>query len=92
MEIRNVIHVLETWPYFVLLALGIAVTEIYLLQKRNRRRAWTWGWGILGDLACAYLTVQFYALITIFARPSAQGSFAETLRLFLIGLGIHIAP
>jgi hypothetical protein len=87
---RNVTYVLGTWPYFVLLGVGISVTELYLLRKRARRRRapWTGGWRIVGDVAAAYATLQFYGLITIFARPTPGTSMGSLARLALAAFGI----
>ena len=40
-------------------------------------------------LAC-YLTIQFYALIEVFAHPCRNGTLADYTRLFLIGLGLPV--
>ncbi len=79
---------LATWPYFLLLGLGIGLSELWLVRKRRRRRKpWTWGWGLALDIACAYATVQFYGLITIFARPEGATPW-QLAKLVGIGLGI----
>jgi hypothetical protein len=89
---RNVVYVLQTWPYFVLLGIGISVTELYLLRKkaRKRRAPWTPGWRVLGDVAAAYATLQFYGLITIFARPAPGTSVATLARLVVAAFGVHV--
>ncbi len=88
----NMVYVSRTWPYFVLLGLGIAVCEIYLLHKKRRRRPWTWGPRIILDVLAVYCTLQFFSLIHVFARPSSDSTLWDHTRLFLIGLGIHISP
>lgn len=92
MMFDNIVYVLRTWPYFVLLSLGIAVCQIYLLHKKRTRKPWTWGPRIGLDVLAVYCTLQFFSLIHIFARPSADSTLWDHTRLFLIGLGIHISP
>ena len=81
-----------TLPYFLLLGLGISLTQIYLLKtkKNNKRKPWTLDKMFLMDILCSYLTFQFYSLIHIFARPIPNGNFVMYAKLFLIGLGIHL--
>lgn len=90
MRFENIWGVLQTWPYFVLLGLGISFTELYLLQKRSTRAPWTLDRRIPLDVLAVYLTLQFYSLIHIFARPCTNGTLADYARLFLIGLGIPL--
>jgi hypothetical protein len=89
---NNVVFVLGTWPYFLLLGIGISATEVYLLRKRTgRRRApWTGGWRVLGDVAAAYATLQFYGLITIFARPTPGTTVQSLSRLVLLAFGVQL--
>ena len=87
---ENVWHVVGMWPYFVLLGAGIGLTQIWLMRKKRTRRAWTLDRRVFNDIACAYATVQFFALIHIFARPVPASSVADLWRLFLIGFGIHL--
>jgi hypothetical protein len=89
LELRHALAALRTWPYFLLLGLGITATELFLLRRRQHaRRPWTPGLGLLGDVAAAYATMQLYALITIFARPAPASTLGDLARLFLLGLGI----
>ncbi|MBF0370950.1 MAG: hypothetical protein HQL52_15990 [Magnetococcales bacterium] len=80
----------QAWPYFILLGGGIALTELYLLQKKSTRQPWQWGPWLMGDVVASYLTLQFYALIHIFIFPVAGASVGDLFRLFLIGFGIHL--
>jgi hypothetical protein len=89
-EYRQFGEVFGMWPYFLLLGLGIAATELYLLRRGRRRRPWTPGPGLIGDVAAAYCTVQFYSLLHIFVEPRGEASVADLFRLWLIGFGIHI--
>jgi hypothetical protein len=82
--------ILSTWPYFVLLGLGISLTQVWLLRRPRTRKPWTLDRRLVLDLLCAYLTLQAFALIHIFIRPQPGGSLAEYVRLFLIGLGIRL--
>lgn len=82
--------VFVTWPYFVLLGLGIGVTEIYLLKRKRTRKPWTWGPGIITDVIAVYCTLQFYALIHIFAYSRGDATNWELLRLFLTAFGLSL--
>jgi hypothetical protein len=86
-EWEGVVEELATWPYFLLLAGGISLTELYLLRRKNRRRAWTLGPRIVFDVACAWATLQFFTMIRIFRRPAEDGTVWDLWRLFLVGLG-----
>ncbi|BBL76828.1 hypothetical protein [Methylomagnum ishizawai] len=88
LRFENFWGVLQTWPYFALLGLGIALTELYLLGKRSKRKPWTWDRRLPLDILAVYGTLQFYALIHVFARPCQGGTVADYGRLFLIGLGL----
>jgi hypothetical protein len=90
LKFENIWSVLQTWPYFVLLGLGISFTELYLLQNKSQRKPWTRDWRIPFDILAVYGTLQFYSLIHVFARPCEGGTIGDYARLFLIGLGIHL--
>lgn len=83
-------RVFDTWPYFVLLGLGIGATEIYLLKRKRTRKPWTWGPGIVTDVIAVYCTLQFYALIHVFAYSRGDASNWDLLRLFLSAFGIAL--
>ncbi len=89
MEYENLSYVLGTWPYFLFLGVGIGLTQIYLLHRKRRRKPWTWDRWILGDFVAAYATLQFFALITIFARPVPESTVGDLFRLFWVGFGIN---
>ncbi|MFY0533699.1 hypothetical protein [Nannocystis pusilla] len=81
---------LSTWPYFLLLGLGISITQVVLLRRPRTRKPWTRDRRIVLDVLCAYLTFQFFALIHVFIRPQEGGSLWAYTRLFLRGFGIHL--
>ena len=83
----NLVQVLRAWPYFALLGLGIGGTELYLLARKRRRKPWTLGPRLVGDVLAAYCTLQFYGLITLFARPAPQSTPWTLLKLFLVAFG-----
>lgn len=90
LEIKNLVYILPRWPYYLLLGTGISLTQIYLLRKKSKRKPWTRDWKIILDFIAMYLTIQFFSLIHVFARPTSDGSIWQYTQLFLIGLGIHI--
>lgn len=91
MEWEHVLWVMATWPYFVLLGVGIGLSHVYLLWRKRRRRPWTWDRWIWTDVLAAYATLQFYALIHIFARPHRDSTTGDLFRLFLKGFGIDVS-
>lgn len=80
----------RTWPYFLLLALGIGLTQIYLIKVKRTRRPWSRDRYLLRDVLSVYLTIQFYGLIQIFARTTPDSSLLQHTQLFLLGLGLDI--
>lgn len=84
---QSLTTILSTWPYFILLGLGISLTQVWLLRRPRARKPWTRDRRFLLDLLCAYLTLQYFALIHIYIRPQPGGSLLEYTRLLLIGLG-----
>ncbi len=90
MEADSVLFTLGTWPYFFFLGLGIAVSQIYLLRRKSRRKPWTRDRWFLVDLVAAYLTLQYFALIHIFARPAPGSTVEDLFRLFFKGFGIAL--
>jgi len=89
-ELGSFDYFLQAWPYFIFLGVGISVTELYLLKKKSRRKPWTWGAGIIGDVIAVYLTIQYYALIHIFIFPAGEVSVWDLFRLFFAGIGIRL--
>ena len=79
---------LEAWPYYLLLGLSIFFTDLYLIKRKSRRKSWTFDKWIWTDFIAVYLTIQFFALIHVFARPHIDGNLADYTNLFLIGLGL----
>ena len=89
LEMENLLYVLGTWPYFVLLGLGIAFSQIFLLG-RKRRRPWSRDLWLPKDVLAAWLTLQYFALIHIFARPVPGSSLWDLFRLFVRAFGVEI--
>ena len=81
---------LFTWPYFVLLGLGIGVSLIVMRQYKRRRRPWTLDRWFAVDLLAAYVTIQYFALIHIFIRPSPDSSLEDLFMLFMRGFGVDL--
>ncbi len=90
MEYQNFGRVFDSWFYFVLLGLGITLTELFLLRFKRKRKPWSLDRFFFLDLLAAYCTVQFYALIIIFARPTEHSSVGDLAALFLLGFGIRL--
>ncbi len=80
----------QTWPYFFLLGAGISLTELYLLQKKSRRKPWTLDARIILDVVAAYCTLQFFALLHIFMKDCRGGTQGDAWRLFLKAFGIEL--
>ena len=90
MVLESATGVLVTWPYFFLLGLGISVSLIFMRRRRHRRKAWTLDRWFAVDLLAAYVTIQYFALIHIFMRPSEASSVEDLFMLFMLGLGIDL--
>jgi hypothetical protein len=90
LELENLLYALGTWPYFVLLGVGIGLTQVYLLKRKRTRRPWTLDRWLAMDVLCAYCTLQFFALIHIFARPVAQSSPSDLFALFVRAFGVSL--
>jgi len=90
MYAHNVSYVLSTWPYFLLLGLGIGVSMIFMRRRKRQRKPWTLDRWFAVDLLAAYITIQYFALIHIFARPTQESSLADMFVLFMLGLGIDL--
>jgi len=84
----NFARELKTWPYFILLTLGITVTELFLFWRKSTRKPWTFDRFWITDLIAMFCTIQFYSLIHIFAKPSAGATLTDCVKLFLVGLGM----
>lgn len=87
---EDLMVILSTWPYFVLLGLGISLTQIYLARRPRTRRPWTWDRWFCVDLVCCYLTLQYFALIHVFVRPQPGGTLGDLAELVLIGVGVRL--
>ena len=83
---------LADWPYYVLLAAGISLCEIYVFyrskKKKQPRKAWTLDRWLGLDVACMLASVTFFSLIHVFYYQSSRGDFRDHLNLFLRGLGL----
>jgi hypothetical protein len=90
LSVDDLLHTVGTWPYFVLLGLGIGSYQLFRMLRKPTRRPWTRDRWIAGDVLAAYCTLQFFGLIHIFMRPASGGSTADLFRLFLIGFGIEL--
>ena len=87
MEWENLVYVLGTWPYFALLGLGISFTQLYLMWRKRVRKPWTLDRWLITDVIATYLTLQYFALIHIFARPASGSGIEDLARLFVRAFG-----
>lgn len=90
MELEHMLYALGTWPYFLLLGLGISCTQLYLMWRKRVRKPWTLDRWLITDVLATYCTLQFFALIHIFARPVTDSTVWDLWRLFLKAFGIHL--
>jgi hypothetical protein len=87
-EWANIVFEFKRWPYFLLLGLGITVSQFWLMhKKKSARKPWTFDRRIGLDILATYITLQFYALIHVFMHPCSEGTLWDHFQLFLIGLG-----
>lgn len=90
MHMQSVSYVLATWVYFLLLGIGIGVSVIFMRRRKRQRKPWTFDRWFALDLLAAYVTIQYFALIHIFARPTEDSSLGDLFALFMLGLGIDL--
>lgn len=90
LEFEHLGYVLGTWPYFVLLGFGIGSCQVYLMRRKRRRKPWTLDRWLWTDVLASYATLQYFALIHIFARPVAGSDVWDLFRLFVLGFGVRI--
>ncbi len=88
LEFRIGGDVLRRWPYFLLLAAGITVVELFLMGRRSTRKPWTLDRRLPLDLAAAWATWHFYGVIHIFAHFNERATLGDNWRLFLIAFGL----
>ena len=91
MHLQSVGYVLETWVYFLLLGLGIGVSVIFMRRRKRQRKPWTLDRWFVVDLLAAYITIQYFALIHIFARPTEGSDLGDLFVLFMLGLGVDLS-
>ena len=84
----NLVLMLRAWPYYLLLGLGISTTQWYLMRPGRTRKAWTLDRRLPLDVLAACLTMLFFSLIHVFARPLPGSTLADHVTLFLRGLGL----
>ncbi len=80
---------LRTFPYYVLLGIAIATTQVWLLRRRGKRRPWTWGWKIGQDILAVIGTIGLFILIRPFHHVPLDHSIMDSVRLVFAALGVH---
>jgi hypothetical protein len=79
-----------TWPHFVMLGIGIAVSAFWLMNKKNKtRKPWTLDRKFPVDILSMYITLQYYSLTHVFFYRCEQGTVWDHFRLFFVGFGIN---
>ena len=91
MRFQTFSSALKIWPYFVLLSLGISITEIYLLRKKRTRAPWSRDAKIVTDVLAVYCTIQFYSLVHVFFYYCDENTLWDTFCLFMLAFGIDLA-
>lgn len=87
--VENLTFHFRRWPYFALLAGAIALTQLYMMWRKGKRKPWTPGPRILWDIGAAYLVIQFFALLHVFAWPPGEATFWDLWKIFLSGFGLR---
>jgi D-alanyl-lipoteichoic acid acyltransferase DltB (MBOAT superfamily) len=90
MQLDSFSYVLSTWPYFLLLGLGIGVSMVVMRRRKRQRKPWTPDRWFIVDLLAVYVTIQYFSLIHVFARPTEASSLEDLFQLFMLGLGIDL--
>jgi len=85
---RTIEYRFGIWAYYLFLAIGIASCQIYLLKRKKRRKPWSKNWRLVTDVMATYITLQYFALIHVFARPTTSSDFSDHWTLFLRGFGL----
>jgi len=88
-ELLNILH---TWPYYLFLSVGTALTALYLLEfaKKKKRRPWTRSPWIATDVLASFCTMQYFALIHVMSRPSSGSNEWDLFQLFMRAFGVHL--
>jgi hypothetical protein len=89
MRFSQLLYVGSTWPYYLLLGLGIGLTQVYLLRVK-RRKPWSTLTRFPLDVLATYCTLQFYALLDILHQ--ADYTLPVRARVFLAAFGKHLSP
>lgn len=89
---EEIVRVLRGWPYFLMLGIGVGLTNVYLLRHRRTRRAWTLDRWIWTDVLAVYCTLQYWALARVLGKLVPGGTNYDSLRLFAAAFGIKLDP
>jgi hypothetical protein len=59
-------------------------------RRKHQRKPWTLDRWFIVDLLSVYITIQYFALIHVFARPTEASSLTDLFQLFMLGLGFDL--
>ena len=80
---------LATIPYYILLGVGIAATQVWLVERGHKRREpWTGGLRVSFDLLAVAGTFGFFVLIRPFHHIPHDRPVMDALRVVLAAFGI----
>ncbi len=93
LEWKYAVGLLKTWPHFFTLGIGIWISAVWQLVKKDKtRKPWTFDRKFPLDLIAMYVTLQYYSLTHVFFYTCSRGSVWDYWRLFFAGFGIHLDP
>lgn len=91
MEWKYIDELWVTWPHYFFLVLGIYISAVWLLKKKNKtRQPWTLDKKLPLDILAMAFTLQYYSLTHIFFYRCSYSTVWDNFRLFFVAFGIHI--
>ncbi len=82
---------LRTLPYYVVLGVSIALTQVWLVKRgRRARRPWTLDRRLGLDVLAVCGTIGFFILIRPLHHVPAKGTIGDGVRICLAALGFEL--